>query len=234
MPFGFEKPRVLLVDLHGTLVPTAQVLSRIFAETLASVFPAVDKRALRKYYLDFQGTPLEQKVAAGLSMAGKKVSVRQQKKLVVGIWKRVTSLSLYPYSETVEDLKRLKSKGWLLFLSTDNPLSVAKRMLLQMNVESLFDGVLGKPASGEHKVVAHVRLLARRFKIPERELAKHFVFYGDSLGEMKSARKIGILAIGRTTSYSARKMRASGAQKIVAGIGRRARGRLHRHLSIRK
>lgn len=225
-----NRPVVLLVDLHGTLIPTAKFISKAFAQTIHAQCPSVSPQEMINYYLDFQGTPLEEKVAHGLNRGGKTLSPKAFDRFMVQLWKRIAAMPLKPYSETVADLTELKKEGVKLFVSTDNPAWVARAFLKKTGLEKLFSGVLGKPMSGDHKVVEHVQVLAKRLHIPSAEISKHFIFYGDSLGEMNAARKIGIPAIGRVTSYSFSKMKKAGARHIVLGRGAVAKGRLKKHV----
>ncbi len=224
-----KNPGILLVDLHGTLIPTAPFISKAFADTIRDLCPLANRRELIRYYLGFQGTPLEEKVAYGLRLGGRKtVSKKELNLIMTRLWRRIVSMPLQPYAETVADLRQLKAGGWKLFLSTDNPEWVAQAVLKKTGLGALFDGVLAKPKVGEHKIPVHVSLLVRRFKIPRNQIARQIVFYGDSLGEMQQARRAGILAIGRTTSYSAAQMRRAGAQRLVVGKGKKAKGKLTR------
>ena len=227
-----KEPGILFVDLHGTLIPTAFLISRAFADFVHSRCPSVSKRKLVRYYLDFQGTPLEEKVLHGLHLGGRKqVSKTELNALMKQLWNQIVQMPLKPYPETVADLNELKSRGWKLFLSTDNPAWVARAFLEKTGLRSLFFGVLGQPRAGVHKVTAHVQQLALQFGIGSGHLKNRVAFYGDSLGEMQAARKAGIIAIGRTTSYSQHAMRKAGAHAVVVGSGVLVQGRLKRHLA---
>ncbi|MBU0635901.1 HAD hydrolase-like protein [Candidatus Micrarchaeota archaeon] len=175
--------------------------------------------------------PLEKKLVGALWSLGKKrVSEKVAHRLVNQLWKKVGSMPFKPYPDIITDLQALRKKSWMVFLSTDNPVWIAKSIVKRMGVENLFDGFLGKPRSDEHKVVSHVRALARRFGIKPEDFFRSFAFYDDTPEEMHFARKLGILAIGRTTNFSAKKMRRAGAHRIVVGKGRVAHGRLVTHV----
>jgi phosphoglycolate phosphatase-like HAD superfamily hydrolase len=117
-------------------------------------------------------------------------------------------------------LHRLRNSGWSLFLSTDNPQLVAETLAKSTQVEKYFCGILGCNSNDKsHKVAKHVKVIAKKLKISPKDFKKHFVYFGDSKTDMINAKKIGIIGIGRTTSYSAKEMKEAGAKKIVYGTG---------------
>jgi hypothetical protein len=66
-----------------------------------------------------------------------------------------------------------------------------------------------------------------------QELKDHIAYFGDSLGEMQEAKRLGITGIGRTTSYPARKMKKAGATEIVRGR-KGVSGRILASFSLRR
>lgn len=226
------EPKILLIDFHGTIAPTAKPISQAFASAIIAMHSNANRKKLVEYYINSFGTPLEDQARQGLKIAdGKEHSKSEGNELSDRIWKEVVKLKIVPFKEIPSELKRLKKAGWKIFLSTDNPQWVAEKLVDTVGLQNCFDGVLARnPASKEHKVIEHIRQLAQRFGIPQSKIGKHFVYLGDSKSEMENARKIGITGIGRTTSYSARAMKKAGAKFIIPGKGLQAKLHLRFYL----
>jgi phosphoglycolate phosphatase-like HAD superfamily hydrolase len=229
-------PKILLVDFHGTVAPSMEALSEVFADEIIKAHPQASRVALIKHYMKTRGIPIEEQARLALNLVdGREHSREEGLSLGHSIWTKFVTLKIKPFKEIPQELGRLRKAGWKLFLSTDNPQWVADRLVDTVGLRNSFDGVLGsdvEASHAEHKVVRHVRQLAERFGIKHEDYGKHFVYFGDSTGEMENAKKIGIIGVGRTTTYPARKMRKAGAKRIVPGTGLRAK--LHLRVYLRK
>ncbi len=222
-----KAPKILLVDFHGTIAPTLPIVCRAFVETITAEHPVTPgkRKLLSRYYMESAGTPLEEQAIEGLKIADGREHSRQEGIEISGkMWQNVLKSRIKPYLGIGGGLKRLKKAGWRIFVSTDNPQEVADALVQRTGLRKYFDGVLGKDVnSREHKVITHTKKIAASLGIRAQDFGKHFVYLGDSLGEMENARRIGVNAVGRTTTRSARKMRKSGAKRIIPGKGLRAK-----------
>lgn len=232
-------PKVLLVDLHGTTVPTKKPLSRAFANAFARLCNPKDWKKIRKklvaLYMSDMGMPLQEKARRALKIIdGKEHSTKEGERFADNAWKEFLKSELKPYAAIPPFLKRLRKNGWKIFFSTDNPQWVADAIVKKIGLGNYCDGILGSEKGiGSHKVEKHANFVAQKYGIPTGELPKHVAYFGDSLGEMQEAKRLGITGIGRTTSYSAKEMKKAGAQKIVRG-GKGKTGQLVTFISLRR
>ncbi|GEM_PF-3397491 len=225
MANGFSRiplvaPKVLLIDYHNTIVPTVNEMAAAFASTIVANNRAATKfrRALMQYYKHSVGTPLDEQFREGLQLVdGQEHSKAEGISLADFHWSEFLKLSLMPFEEIEVELARLKRAGWKIFLSTDNPQKVADALVDKVGFRKLFDGVLGRaPEETAHKVELHAKKAAELIGISWEDRGKHLVYFGDSKGEMQAARKIGIFAVGRATTKSARQLKLAGAHKVVS------------------
>lgn len=212
-----------MIDFHNTIAPTAELLADSFVSVLKNILGDSSKEAaseLYKYYYHSLGTPLDRQVWEGMKMLETPVSEDEARRLSNFVWQDFLEKKIVPYPEVNEELQRLRKLGWKIYMSTDNPQQVADKLAEKTGFRNLFDGVLGKPEEvKEHKVPYHVSIVAKQLNIPKSKWCNHFVYYGDSTGEMKAAKELGITGIARRSTKTRKELKEAGAKGIIYSKG---------------
>lgn len=240
------EPRILMVDLHMTIIDSAKAYGEIYADEVIKLMenknkPIKNEKILRarlsKYLEKNLGPPIISTSRHGMENIAGFIPTSEERNLVVqNIRAKIKLHKFKPFPEIPTMFRRLKEAGWHIVVSSDNPQELVQGILKNLNVSGIkngehindyIDGVYGYAEAEKHKIERHLPQIIERFRIDPEEAGKHIVYYGDSKEEMRIAKKLGIIGVGRTTSYSGFGMWLAGAKRIIPGTGTRAKFAVH-------
>ncbi|MEJ2383219.1 MAG: HAD hydrolase-like protein [Xanthomonadales bacterium] len=133
------------------------------------------------------------------------------------------------YDDVRQDLERLRGGGLRLFVATVKPTPIAKKVLSDLRLDGLFEGIAGASMGPERRektgIIAHA--LARFDLDPARSL-----MVGDRDQDVAGARANGLRAVGVTYGFGSREeilasqpdfvsARPGAITDIVTGLGPR-------------
>lgn len=200
-------------DWDGTLVDSMiEVKSKAFAEAVIEYHPPLkgEKEGIRKIYLETRGTPREDQ----LRKVEKTFDVQPLTEDEVEEWSKAFTenyIDVVPplFNDTVSTLRKLKKKGFDIYLSSSVPQKDLEATLEKYEGldQEMFEFILGtrdeapegysleKRSLGENrfrKGPGHIR-----FVLNERGLSpENILFAGDGIEDVKGANNAGSTSVG--------------------------------------
>ena len=115
-------------------------------------------------------------------------------------------------------LASLRQSGYVLVISSTNPDDSFRDRLAGAGLTDQYDFALGTNIDAGITKEDHPRLAAERLGMLPGEFAETAVYVGDLPPDMKLARKVGLLAIGRSAGANAHLLTAAGAQHVIVNL----------------
>jgi phosphoglycolate phosphatase len=117
------------------------------------------------------------------------------------------------YDRVPDDLGRLRDRGLRLYVATVKPTSIARKVLADVGLDALFDGVAGASMGPERRdkasIIAHA---LQRYRLdPARSL-----MVGDRDQDVAGARGNGLRSVGVTYGFGSRREIAAARPEFTA------------------
>mgnify|MGYP001547590749 CR=1 FL=1 len=208
MKNNFNDIRNLLFDLDGTLIDSSETIGASIRFALGRVGESADS-----------GPPVETLIGMslldiflncfGMGKERAEVAISQYREHFERQAQKGTRI--YPDIRAV--LSRLQEAEYRLFIATVKPTAIAESVLGDLQLISYFDGVAGSSMTHErrHKtdIIAHA--LRKHELDPRRSM-----MVGDRAQDIHGARDNGLLSVGVTYGFGARKeLDAAGPDHMV-------------------
>ncbi|MFW9929558.1 MAG: HAD family hydrolase [Candidatus Thorarchaeota archaeon] len=185
-----HKIRLICFDFDGTIADTMPVLESNAVKLFLKYHPELGLEKARNNYRSTTGLPFEQQVEL---IFPRNVTnhdlIEEFEKL-----KLETIFDQHLFNETTEVLSKLKSKKFLIAISSSTYKEIITEYLNKNGVLKLIDTVLGyRP--GFEKGKDHFNFLKEKYELN----SKSILFIGDSLKDMERAFLSQVNFIGRTS-----------------------------------
>ena len=198
----------LLLDLDGTLIDSQPGIIASCEATLRALGHGGEASDIRRYI----GPPLEEMITSLLHARGddriaEGVAAYRQYYGETGL------LGSEAYPGIGEALQNLRGAGVRLFVATSKREVFARRILENLKLAALFDGVYGSIPGGaldqKPELLAHI--VSEQALIPACA-----VMVGDRRYDIAGARAVGMRALGVLWGFGAREeLEAAGADRLV-------------------
>lgn len=209
---GLSRPRQLLFDLDGTLVDSRGTIAASIAWALEQIGhdgaggPAVETLI---------GMPLYDIFTERYGL--ERSSALHAIDLYRAHYDRISPQGSRIYDGVPEDLGRLRARGLGLYVATVKPTSIARKVLADVGLAALFDGVAGASMGPERRdkasIIAHA---LDRFGLDPADC----LMVGDRDQDVNGARANGLRAVGVTYGFgSADEIAAARPDAVVTRSG---------------
>lgn len=206
------KLRYLLFDLDGTLIDSREGICRSFLYALSALgLPEPDAETLRECI----GPPLEYSFKNFFSLDADSVALGVKKYRERYAVKGVLEFSIIPGAE--ECLKKLKSAGYFLMLSTSKPEPFARRILEIADLAKYFDVICGSDFDCKLKNKTDVirEALSRASRSGVSPDLSETAIIGDRLYDIVGGKNVGVHTIGLNVGFAApNELEESGAEYV--------------------
>ncbi|MBI4162948.1 MAG: HAD family hydrolase [Candidatus Aenigmarchaeota archaeon] len=202
---------IVVFDADGTIFDSMPFYTKLFSSMLNAAYgiPLAESSA---YYNSSAGMLLNKQFEAILTMYKKPTDAIQN--LVDEFFKKASKKIPDIFEDVKSSLKALSD--YTIFISTGTRQDMLdkriKRHKLNAYVEKWF-GVNGFKGKEDH-----FNEISKIYNFSGKEFRKSVVFVGDGASDMKLARKLGILGIGRTGTVDAKSLKMAGARYTVNSL----------------
>lgn len=204
----------IVFDLDGTLVDTAPDLIRATDHVLAAIGLGPADAAMMRDRISFGARRMIVDALAGHGHVLQDTEVDRLHSLFISHYEANIAHSSRPYRDALETLVSLRGQGAGLAVCTNKKESLARALLVALDIDGYFDAVAGldtfavcKPHPGH--ILETIRAAGGD---PRRA-----VMVGDSENDIKAARAADIPVIGCLFGYSGVPMRDLAPDAVIGG-----------------
>lgn len=186
--------KLIVFDLDGTLINSLADLTDAVnhARTLFNMLPLAEHDV--KECIGEGAKRLVERALPGLSEAEQQFAL--QSFLEYSSQHTVVKTQLYP--DVFATLSTLKEKGYILTVASNKNEPHCKEILRLLNADHYFDAILGEESAAERKPSsAPILHLMEQFSVSASET----VMVGDSINDMLSGKRAGVMTIGCAFGY---------------------------------
>lgn len=120
------------------------------------------------------------------------------------------------FPEVPAVLDSLHKRGFTLILSSNAPSEAIKERARSAKIGGFFRLLLGTEIlSGGASKTDHPHLAAERLSMTPEDFAGSAVYVGDTAGDMRVARRAGMVGIGRLSGDNAAELQTAGASHLI-------------------
>lgn len=202
----------LCLDLDGTIIDTAPDLIRVLNLVIKEEegLPETDFSEARKA-VGFGSRAL---INGALERAAQKLSegrIDELQKLFLKLYAEDICQLSQPFYGVVATLKSLKTQGVELSICTNKPGYLARPLIMELGLTSLFKRIIGSDDLERNKPFAdHIWAAAGH-----KGQARKIVMIGDSLPDVQAAKNAKVPVIVMSYGYSTTPVEKLGADRIL-------------------
>lgn len=204
-------------DKDGTLIDDFMPYADEWGKIIEAQFNIPSKDAT-KVFIDLAGVATVTQLSTLLNKHNIKLPYDETFKKAEEIAHHLgENVKANPFPDVIPALKKLKEQGLRMFVSSGQREDITKDDLERTGIINYVDYFVGiRPKQPEFmKGEAHFKDIAMHFGIGFEQFIKEAVFIGDTLVDVRIAKKISILSIARIGTLSKEKLLEANADFII-------------------